>query len=441
MTKRYTTLIFALYLLLVFAACNETGDPFGDSDKSAFFIKLYGGKQDQTGFDIRQKTDGGYLIAGTTNSFIDNSTTNIIDSLLLLDWEDDTSDTLDSRPFENESGAYLISTDSEGNEKWSLLYGMSDLYVIGSRLAISSSGNAFMLINYYDKMAIVEVDNSGHTVRKQPLDSNFPWVISGTNGNNRFKGNMHLVGEGDQECLLIIGNVGEVNNDSLGVVKLNLQLDILWEKKYKVGEQWDNGIDIYPQGDTYVIFSIADDTELNLLQITFDGRIIDKREYGKIEDVYSTSNEPRMIPSADGGGFVIVASSNPFERDGQLRFLQLDGSLNNINEKFLIAELGDNEKTELSARDIKALSDGYIILATKLNKSLSNEEQDFYLIKTDFSGNIIFSESYGNLDNNDAARVIQTQDGGFAILGTTDFSINTMISIVKTNAQGKLEAF
>ncbi len=425
MKSKYIVTFCFLCGLLVFSACTKTTDTFGDADKSAFFVKLYGGEEDQIGFDIRQKEDGGYLIAGTTQSFINSST--------------DRIDTLDSPPnnIEEEWGAYLISTDSEGNELWSVLYGLPNIYVIGSRLSVSQTGDYLMLVNYYNKMAVVEVNNLGQTIRKKPLNSKFNWIISGANTNNRFKGNMHLIEEEGQERFLIIGNVGERDNDSLGVVKLSRELDIIWEKKYKVGIDWDNGIDIYPLGDTYVILSVADDTALSLLQITSDGRIIDKREYGEIEDVYATDNEPRMIPSMDGG-FIVVASGEPFSKDGQLRFLQLNGSLDKIDEKCLTAE--GIEEAKLSARDIKALPDGYIVLASKLNKNSNKNEQDFYLIKTDFEGNVLFSESYGNIENNDAARVIPTQDGGFAILGTTDFSVNTVISLVKTNAQGKLES-
>ncbi|MEO5642999.1 MAG: T9SS type A sorting domain-containing protein [Bacteroidia bacterium] len=66
---------------------------------------------------------------------------------------------------------------------------------------------------------------------------------------------------------------------------------------------------------------------------------------------------------------------------------------------------------------------------------------DFYLIKTDFAGNVLWSKAYGGTVSEYLASVIQTSDGGYMMCGTT-FSFNTQpygnIYLIKTDANGTI---
>ena len=68
-----------------------------DSQGSELWSKTYGGIKSDVGASVQQTTDGGYIIAGSTNSF--------------------SADNYD---------VYLIKTDSQGSEIWSKTYGEID---------------------------------------------------------------------------------------------------------------------------------------------------------------------------------------------------------------------------------------------------------------------------------------------------------------------------
>lgn len=76
----------------------------------------------------------------------------------------------------------------------------------------------------------------------------------------------------------------------------------------------------------------------------------------------------------------------------------------------------------------------------------TNESFDFWLLKFDSDANLLWNKTYGGTDDDRARAVIQTQDGGFAILGYAvssdgDVSQNNGFRdfwLIKTDAQGNL---
>jgi len=58
------------------------------------------------------------------------------------------------------------------------------------------------------------------------------------------------------------------------------------------------------------------------------------------------------------------------------------------------------------------------------------------LVKVDASGNIVWSKSYSQAGNGAASSLIQTSDGGYALVGTTQ---NSDFLLVKVDSNGKFE--
>ena len=80
--------------------------------------------------------------------------------------------------------------------------------------------------------------------------------------------------------------------------------------------------------------------------------------------------------------------------------------------------------------------DGFIIVGeTKLSES---HNWDIYLIKTDGEGNVIWTKTYGNENDDFGRSVIQTPEGGYTIGGFTKSYTTGSVSIylIKTNAKG-----
>ena len=73
---------------------------------------------------------------------------------------------------------------------------------------------------------------------------------------------------------------------------------------------------------------------------------------------------------------------------------------------------------DLGSDVIQTVDGGYAIAGFTM--SFGAGEYDFWLVKTDASGNILWNETYGGAQDDYAFFVVQTMDGGLAIAGTTE---------------------
>jgi len=92
------------------------------------------------------------------------------------------------------------------------------------------------------------------------------------------------------------------------------------------------------------------------------------------------------------------------------------------------------------ARSVVQTVDGGYALAGSTG-SFGAGTDDFWLVKVDASGNHEWNQKYGGLDNDEARSVVQTVDGGYALAGVTGtyFARNSDFWLVKTDSSGNHE--
>jgi len=85
---------------------------------------------------------------------------------------------------------------------------------------------------------------------------------------------------------------------------------------------------------------------------------------------------------------------------------------------------------------IQASDGGYAIAG--ITDSYGAGDYDFWLVKTDASGTLQWSRTYGGANNNYAHSVVQTSDGGYALAGYADSYIadDPSFWLVKTDSAG-----
>jgi hypothetical protein len=133
-----------------------------------------------------------------------------------------------------------------------------------------------------------------------------------------------------------------------------------------------------------------------------------------------TDHAESLVETSDGG-FALVSS------DTQLIKFDVYG---NIEWNRTVSE-GNRAYSLIQTSD-----DGYAIAGT-YGDLLHGYEHYFWLVKTDETGHNQWSKVYETIITGTASSVIQTLDGGFALLGLNNF--NPDFLLVKTDSSGELE--
>jgi hypothetical protein len=66
---------------------------------------------------------------------------------------------------------------------------------------------------------------------------------------------------------------------------------------------------------------------------------------------------------------------------------------------------------------VQTIDGGYVIAGTTSSYGAGNS--DFWLVKTDASGTAIWNQTYGGTDSDEAQSVVEVNDGGYAVAGST----------------------
>ena len=138
------------------------------------------------------------------------------------------------------------------------------------------------------------------------------------------------------------------------------------------------------------------------------------------------------------GGYIIAGTTNSFgEGEFDFYLVRTDSEGNMLWNR----TYGGPQFEEASS--IQETSDGgYIIVGTI--SSLDPFSEDVYLVKTDPEGNILWNRIYGRFENEQGYPILdygnsvqETSDGGYIIAGyTTAFGMDSDVCLIKTDPEG-----
>ena len=120
-------------LLFTYSSCRN--DVIAPANQSVAFIKYYGHVSNQSGADLIATSDGGFLMVGSTNSFISR----------------------------DEGDAFVVKTDSLGNEEWSVALGRTP----DDRTQLNTGDRLdgfYVRFDEAGKQAIEKPDQSGYLI-------------------------------------------------------------------------------------------------------------------------------------------------------------------------------------------------------------------------------------------------------------------------------------
>lgn len=367
----------------------------------------FGGTKNEFGFDIIQCNDKGYLITGSTKSYGKGNSDILIiklDETYNLQWIKTHG------WFHNDVARAVIEVDDGF-----LLFGDS-----------WDNGQPFLDIN------LIKIDYSG----------NFVWnQLYGTDSKDMGFDLLQLP-LGD---LILLGNTR--GTDQAGdylIIKTDINGNELWRKTF--GSEFDDyGIEIVLNDDnTFLVigtkagfyndvaatYTKVHDADMMLLCVDFDGNEIWRKIYGGTSHDFGYS----LIKTEDG---IYICGSTQSKGNGSfdISFQKTD---NEGNVEWLKTFGGiEYEYGNSIARN--DANEFYIFGTTK--SFGQNQSADYYLVKTDDSGNEIWSLTIGGNFIEKGNKVIATSDSGALLIGQTNSFGNGEFDIllVKVNKNGIIE--
>jgi hypothetical protein len=463
-------ILFAVAFVALFSlsSCDKFNKNIAPPNQSLAFFKYYGHVYDQKAADIARTSDGGYIILGSTNSFVSE---------------------VDRGNFYN---YYLIRTDSLGNEIWSKSYGTAQYDNIAKRIIVLPDDEGFVIagnrqrINFstgqgiraQKRINLIKIDVEGAIISEH--------VLPNGNETNSFDYELYDIKRLPEGDYALTGSTTNVNTTKPAFNATTDKLDVYiarlngatlspafpgWDAIYGFqGNDW--GVSIHGVSGAFIV---AGTTQTYNTGGTFI--------YEYLVVKYSPAFSAILTQRADGDvGKNLIAADATYDsisgvltiigneqlsfaigddRPGQLALMQynIPNARNNVLSRSSatmpsIYTNGSAEKAGLGSRavSIKQLTDGSFI-ATSTSTRIEGLNTDVHVIKFTSQLQVQWDWLFGTgatLDQ--AGRAIMVREVlpdtpedplgavlGYAVAGTFDFTAsNNVIGVVKTNDQGSI---
>ena len=216
-----------------------------------------------------------------------------------------------------------------------------------------------------------------------------------------------------------------------------LHAQIIFQKAYGGGfGDWGNSIQQTTDGE-YIItggtnsFTLSWYHDLYLIKTDSNGDLMWSKSYGGDE-----GNETGLsVLQTNEGGFIIVGVTFSFGQGGSdLYLIRTNSTGDTLWTKTFGGDHNDGGKS------IQQTSDGGFILTGYTGGGVAGTDYDIYLIKLDSEGSILWTKTYGGTGDDYGESVQQTIDGGFIIAGYgTSFGAGTWdFYLIKTDDIGNI---
>lgn len=347
--------------------------------------KTFGGLKSDDGYSVKQTSDGGFIIAGLKDSWMDENMTDY-------------------------GEGWLIKTDNNGNIQWDRIFeGRGRRYF--TSIGLTSDGGYIMtgITNEYNEMGdadiwLVKTDNSGNEQWNKSFGSNYL---------RDFGYGVQQTTDGGYIITGWIDNFVDNNNGSLCLIKTDNNGNMQWNKKF-TGVWSARGQSVQQTSDNgYIITGFVDTAQgyedIWLIKTDSNGNEQWNKTYGGTNYNFGFS-----VQQTAEGGYIVAGIYNVHSVNstyyGNLWLIKTD---NNGNMQW--NKIYDETNFYWGVFVQQALDGGYII--TGSIPSNSNGNSDVWLIKTDNNGNMQWDKTFGGINNDGGKCVQQTHDGGYIITG------------------------
>lgn len=354
------------------------------------FEKWYGGKQDDFGYSVIQTTDGGYIVAGATESNVEKNIDVYIiktDSLGFIIWEK-------SYGGPNDDFGYSVIQTTDGD------------YIIAGKTESYGAGN-------YD-IYLLKLNINGDTV----------WTK--VYGGPSLDGAKSVI-EGFDSTYIIAGysaSFGSGNKDAC-LIKTDKNGNTLWTKTYEgsnansVAQTFDGG---------YIIVGRYNE-DFYLTKTDVNGDIVWTKTYGG-----NDYDKGHSVTQTSDGGYIIAGETSSFHINfSDIYIVKTDPNGNTLWTKTYGGNYYDSGYSVIETTD-----GNYIVAGWTTSYGLRSDGSDAWLIKMAPNGDSLWATRYGGTGFDICFSIAQTFDQGYVMAGYTSSygADRSDVYLIKTDRLG-----
>jgi uncharacterized delta-60 repeat protein len=345
------------------------------------FARTYGGMSSDYATSIQQTTDGGYIVAGYTDSFGAGG--------------DDF---------------WILKLDSNGSPQWQKAYGGAGSDYANSIQQTSDGG--YIVAGYtYPTGApadfwVLKLDSNGSPQwQKTYGGSNYDYAYS-----------IQQTADGGH---IVAGSTMKTFGDDAWILKLDSGGGIIWQKTYgKDIVTGDNDYAYSIQQTTDGGYIVAGETwsfgtggDFWVLKLNSDGTVAWQKAYGG-----TGSDSANSIRQTSDGGYIVAGETWSFGTGGDFWVLKLNSDGTVAWQKTYGGTGSD------TANSIHQTSDGGYIIGGGTN-SFGVGLGNFWILRLNSDGVIAWQKTYGGTGGieigDTASSIQQITDGGYIVAGNT----------------------
>ena len=353
-------------------------------------IKNYGGTQNERGYSVKQTSDGGYVIVGSSTSYGAGG-----------------------------SDLWILKVDGLGEFSWSKTYGGQG-NDIGRDITQTSDGG-YIITGYTKSFSsggdmdlwLIKTDANGESCLYSDggtcSENSSKWIKSfGTSGND-YGTSVQETSEGD---FIVAGKSGRI--PSVFVIKTNSSGEKIWENLYGTGpgdraqyiiERQDLGFLIVGKENANNV-----DDNLCLINIDTDGAEVWHSLYGG-----GGADGGNHISEVSGGGYIIAGATKSYG-NGNWDDLWLVKTSTGGSMEW--QKTFGGSYTETGNYTHEKDEGGYMV--TGSTESIGQGFYDIWVVSTDYTGNEIYSQTFGGNMDDKAIRGARGNSGELLIIGYTE---------------------
>ncbi len=197
-------------------------------------------------------------------------------------------------------------------------------------------------------------------------------------------------------------------NGEVYLIKTAANGDTLWTKTY--GNPKGVGKSVQQTSDGGYIIAGGNASwplDIYVVKTTATGDTLWTKTYGGTDSEFCNS-----VQQTTDGGYIIGGSSNSFGSGNfQMYLVRTDANGDTLWSKSYVNAFSNDYAYA------RQTSDGGFIIACPI--SIAPGNQDFHLVKTNASGDTVWTKTYGSTGNEYLSSIRQTADGGYLLAGST----------------------